>query len=448
KKLLIFIILPLTFFTISCDDDDDVDNPPPATPTSFTVSIENISTPYTYAASGIFNTPDGDTAPGPIGPDASYSFSFYAGPSVTPGTDTKLSFALMLIASNDLFFGPLEDGIDLYDDNGTALTGDITNQVFLWDAGTEVNQEPGTGANQPMNGTGGTDENGNVTLIADGMQDAGGFTYPNVSDLIKVTIENPEPSKFTVKIKNVSGASTLSGPHSPGVWVVHTASEPLFDQDAPDFGNGLEVIAEDGNPASLGEFLGNDSGFTLPLSPGAWAVHTQGAKPLFTDGAPDSEGIEGIAEDGNPANLIASLTANNEVLSSAVFNTPAGANMPGAIGPGGSYEFTINAVPGDYFNFATMYIQSNDLFFAFDDTGIPLWDSNGNPISGDMTDKVQLWDGGTEVNEFPGAGLNQAIRQSGPDTGMDEGGNVRLEDDEFAHRAVGDVIRVTISPQS
>lgn len=443
KKLL---FLSLVALITSCSDDDDGGTP--VTPTSFTVSIENVSTAYTYTASGAFSVPDGAAGPRPIMEGDSYSFTFYAGPSVTPGTDTRLSFATMLIKSNDLFFAPSEQGIDLYDEDGNALEGDITSKIYLWDAGTEVNEEPGTGPNQPLNGgTQGMDEGGNVTRIVDGMADAEGFTYPNVSDLIQVTIANPEPSKFKVTITNVSEGSSLPGPHSPGVWVVHTADQPLFAAGSPDFDYGLEAIAEDGSPGELEMFLGDRSGFTIPLSPGAWAVHADGARPLFTDGAPDTESVEGIAEDGDPAPLATSLSANTDVSSSAVFNTPAGAAAPGPIGPGARYEFTIMATPGEYFNFATMYIQSNDLFFAFDDVGIALWDDDGDPISGDVTSEVELWDSGTEVNEFPGAGLNQAVRQSGPDTGMEESENVGLVNDSFDYPDVSDVIRVTITPQ-
>ena len=68
-----------------------------------------------------------------------------------------------------------------------------------------------------------------------------------------------------------------------------------------------------------------------------------------------------------------------------------------------------------------MFGQSNDLFFAPGEQGIALFDSNGHPRSGDVTSDVALWDTGTEVNEAPGEGPNQAARQSGPNTGPAEG---------------------------
>jgi hypothetical protein len=63
---------------------------------------------------------------------------------------------------------------------------------------------------------------------------------------------------------------------------------------------------------------------------------------------------------------------------------------------------------------------------------------------------VTLWDAGTEVNEEPGAGPNQAPRQSGPDTGDEEMAGVRPiaeVDDGFSYPAVADVIGVTVTPQ-
>jgi hypothetical protein len=67
-----------------------------------------------------------------------------------------------------------------------------------------------------------------------------------------------------------------------------------------------------------------------------------------------------------------------------------------------------------------------------------------------VTDQVTLWDAGTEVNEEPGAGPNQAPRQSGPDTGDEEMAGVRPiaeVDDGFSYPAVADVIGVTVTPQ-
>ena len=75
--------------------------------------------------------------------------------------------------------------------------------------------------------------------------------------------------------------------------------------------------------------------------------------------------------------------------------------------PGSAYQFDIEAQPGDTLTFATMLAQSNDLFFAPDEHGIALYDTDGEPISGDVTELVDLWDAGTEVNQPIGQGDQQ-----------------------------------------
>ena len=94
-----------------------------------------------------------------------------------------------------------------------------------------------------------------------------------------------------------------------------------------------------------------------------------------------------------------------------------------------------------------MFIQSNDLFYSFAASGIELF-SNGSAISGDVTSSLQLWDAGTEVNEYPGVGMNQAPRQAAANTGMDENGNVMLVNDNFTYPMTSAGIRVTITSMS
>ena len=91
---------------------------------------------------GVFNTPMGMMAPGPIRPGGSYEFSFMARPGM------KLSLTMMNGQSNDEFYAPDENGIALFDAKGNPASGDVTNKFILWDAGTEVNQELGIGSDQ------------------------------------------------------------------------------------------------------------------------------------------------------------------------------------------------------------------------------------------------------------------------------------------------------------
>jgi len=181
-----------------------------------------------------------------------------------------------------------------------------------------------------------------------------------------------------------------------------------------------------------------------PMAPGTWVVHTNGG-PLFTSGDVDrGKGLEALAEDGIPTGLATAL-AGKLGYAADVFSVPDGAAGPAPIGPGGSYLFTFDAAPGSKLSLATMFIPSNDLFYSPGDMGIPLWDENGVAISGDVTGHLSLWDSGTEVNQEPGVGLDQAQRQAEPNTGDDDpDATVRAVNDGFAYPAVTDVIRVTI----
>ncbi len=165
---------------------------------------------------------------------------------------------------------------------------------------------------------------------------------------------------------------------------------------------------------------------------------------LFTASAPDrGEGLEALAEDGDPSGLASVLAGHPSVSSSGAFAIPEGAEGPGPVFPG-AYTFSFSASEGERLSFATMYVQSNDLFFAPDEEGIVLYGSDGSPIAGDITSTIQLWDAGTEVNQPLGVGLDQAPRQSGPNTGDPDSDNtVRVaEGDDMP--SVESVIRVTI----
>ena len=418
-----------------------------ATTTTFRVRIDNVGKAYPYVKSGAFTTPVGASAPAPIGPGGAYSFSF------TAPRGARLSLATMFVPSNDFFYAPDEAGIALYDAGGAPVSGDVTAQIRLWDAGTEANQEPGLGADQVQRqsapNTGAVDPNRNVRAAPDTFGN-----LPPVAGVLRVTITPGANSSFTVRIDNVSTATTLATsngarqavPLSPGAWVVHTAAGPLFTTGAPDRGKGLEAIAEDGAASALAASLAADTGITVPLSPGVWALHTAN-DPLYTFGQIDrNKGLERIAEDGDPTQLAASLQGQVGVVASAAFNTPVGAAAPAPIGPGGAYEFTVRASPGQRLSLATMFVPSNDLFFGPTGQGIALFQSNGAPFSGDATAALMLIDAGTEVNQEPGVGPDQVQRQSAANTGPSESRPIGLVSDGFSYPATSSVIRLTITP--
>jgi hypothetical protein len=440
--------MALALLAVGCSDDSTG----PGNAETFLVRVENVSADLPFHSSGAFDTPVGAGAPGVIGPGAAYEFQFSAAPGM------YLSFATMFVPSNDLFYAPDESGIALYDGAGMAVSGDVTSQISLWDAGTEVNEEPGVGANQPQRQTGpntGTDEGGVVQLVS---ATGDGFTYPAVTDVIQVTITPGANNTFTVRIENVSTSTTLmpsdgndqAVPLSPGVWVVHTDPMPFFESGMADDGMGLEALAEDGAASGLAGALDGMTGLTSPLAPGVWAVHTAD-DPFFADGSADrGDGLEALAEDGDPSPLAGAIATMTGIRSSGVFNTPVGSTGPGPLLPGSMYEFTVEARPGQQLSLVTMLVKSNDLFYGPDGMGIDLFGAGGTPTSGDVTAQIMLWDAGTETNEEPGIGPNQPIYQSGPDTGADESGvvqTIQMASDGFTYPTVSQVIRVTIIPQ-
>ncbi|MGB0949054.1 MAG: spondin domain-containing protein, partial [Marinirhabdus sp.] len=416
-------LLSLSLLFVACDDNDEF---PTNGEKNLLITIENIVVPQPYYESGAVAVPDGQKDPAPIFPGQAYEFTVNAGPHILPGdAGTRLSFVTMFVQSNDLFLAPNGEGINLYDEDGNPVEGNVTDQVFLWDAGTEVNEETG-GPNQkpqqdPNASDQGVDENGVVTLIQDNTD--GVNILPDVNEVIRVTLTHQNETEFVVRIQNVStngtiiiGAGTGPVPMSPLVYVVHTETNPLFTVGEA-ASEGLEDIAEDGFPMVETDRIVSHTGMTIPLSPGVWAVHDDSVKPLFETGNPDlGEGLEAIAEDGAPEDLAVALAAKAGVSASALFNTPDGSLTPGPIGPGGTYSFEVTANPGDYLSFATMMVQSNDWIYAFEDTGLPLFDGN-EVVTGDVSASLKMYDVGTEIDQYPGAGADQVIRQAAPNTG-------------------------------
>lgn len=414
---------------------------------TFQVAIENISVPYPYSASGFFAVPVGSMEPGPLLPGNAYAFEFEAGPG------NYLSFATMMVHSNDLFYAPGPGGIPLWNGH-EQITGDITDQIMLWDAGTEMNEEPGEGPNQPLQGgadSGEADPNPLVRLADDEWE-----TLPAVDSVIRVMLESTGPTTFRVTIENISLDHTLitvrglclEVPLAPGVFVVHHGTNPLFAVGAPISAHpvgahGLEALAEDGNVTMLAGAVQMGTGLFNLIAPGVYASHADPGL-LFHPGTTASPGVEAMAEDGMPAVLGAEVLLTGGFRSAGAFAIPIGEMMPGPLYPGGAYGFEVTAVHGEYLSFVSMLVQTNDLFFAPPPEGIALF-PDGQPLQGDVTSMVMLWDAGTEVNEKPGVGLFQAPRQLALNTGMDEMGMVRLLDDEmFTYPETGQVIRVTV----
>lgn len=248
--------------------------------------------------------------------------------------------------------------------------------MLLWDAGTEMNQPPGKGPDQAprqaMPGAG-AEERNVVRLVDDG------FDYGK--DNIRVEIKALGPMDFELEIAVRPDSPT---PLAPGIWLVHDLPHQLFKEGMAAGHQGLEALAEDGDPGPLAAILEKWTGLTLLLAPGAWVVH-QGANPLFSPGmAAGDHGLEALAEDGDPGPLAAWAANQPGVRASGVLQMLDKAAASGPLIPGGAYELHFAAEPGDRLSFAFMFVQSNDLFYAPGADGIPLFQGDA-PLKGDVS---------------------------------------------------------------
>jgi hypothetical protein len=238
----------------------------------------------------------------------------------------------------------------------------------------------------------------------------------------------PALTRFTVRVENVSKPSALrlstggamAIPVSPGVWAVHTGGNPIMTPGQVEAGLGLKGLAEAGLAAEFAANLGGVAGvgghgaFEKPLTP---LITLGGMKPRKSMQAP--------------------------VVTGSAAREPASRMLQ----PGRYFEFTMEARPGDRLSLAMMNAQSNDGLIASGAEGIALFDATGRPESGDVTGQLSLWDAGTEVNEEPGLGPNQGLRQGAPHAGDPERRPVRsMSEAEFGDRwpKVSQIVRVTL----
>ncbi|NNF57152.1 MAG: hypothetical protein HKN04_02825 [Rhodothermaceae bacterium] len=437
---------------------------------AFTIEIANIGSSYPVLKSGAIERPINSNLARPALPGEGFEFTITAPPNTVPGEEMRLNVALMFVESNDLFYSFGPEGIPLYNADGTprGMNGqeDVTSEIVLFDAGTEPNEEPAAGTTQP--GDPGDDdtnvgptEGGTIQIIPDGGTDIAGFSYPEAVTVLRATVAYVAENEFLIRILNESDPSqsnpngcTLTPPPdgcrpvtlSPVVWAVHNASYSFFEVGQPAT-EGIERLAEDGEPLPWAEELEPETGVTALISPGAFAVHSN-TFTFFTLGNAASEGIERLAEDGDPAILAAAFASDENVKASETFLRGTTASVDGPIGPGETFSFTIEAERGDRLTLAMMYVQSNDLFYGMEPEGLSLF-TREEPLAGDITVRLRFFDAGTEGDEEPGVGAFQPIRQPEPNTGPEgEGVITRIgsRDDGFTYPDIPSLLRVTITP--
>lgn len=398
----------------------------------FRVTVENVTPVFDFPAGGTLSR---------LFPGVSRSLELGAPPG------SRLSFAMMFEPSNDLFLAPGEAGIPLFDDEGAPVSGDVTDQVMLWDAGTEANQEPGAGRDQPARqdapGDGAEDPDPEIRPAEDEFGD-----LPSAGEILSVQIEHLGGHLFRVTFRNETEGRFLNGEPmtlGTGAWMIHRDAGPLFRTGQPVSSDAFEALVEDADGSILGERIAERSGLTSALSPGVWAVHTLSG-PLFEPGEPDPGlGLEALAEDGDPGPLAAALPGVEGVVDAGTFTVPEGAGEAGPLAPGDAYTFTVEAPPDGHLSLATMLVETNDVFLATLPAGIRLFTAEF-PERGDVTESFRIWEAGTEVDEPPGAGPNQAPRQPEPGAGSAEGGVVGPATADYAFRDPEVFIRVTLTP--
>ena len=175
--------------------------------------------------------------------------------------------------------------------------------------------------------------------------------------------------------------------------------------------------------------VADDTTARVPIAPGAYAIVENGTQ-LFVNGGKAGAALERLAEDGSPDAFVARLKRMKGVRAAGQFHDE---------------PITVTVKPGERLVFAAMFAQSNDLFYAPDPKGIDLFDAAGQPRSGTLADPIALWDAGTEVNEAPGLGPNQAPRQANQNTGLAENGVIRPVNDGFAYPSAKGVLEVSIT---
>lgn len=399
KMTTLGIGLVSIFGLSSCDDNEMMME----SSMEKTITFENIVAPKDFVESGSFqgtNTPV-------IMPGESVSVKFSAGKA------QSLMFATMYGASKDWFFASKQPGIKLFDTNGNAITGDVSSEVLLWDNGTKDNT---TGTAQS-------------NLIAQ-------VPSVNASQLVKLNLSyDIVKSEFTLMITNTSGGTANETPLSPGVWAVSNYNGSQLLNSAPFFTpNALsnpEItdIAQMGDITKMATKLNANTGIMTGLSPALVVVYRGDKNPIYQLGQLDSgNGLKEVAQSGNVTKLQNTLKSLPNVKGVYIAG-----NSP--VAPGSKVMTNFSYTLGDKIAYVTMFGFSNDWFYA-NELNI---DAN---TTGDLTSKTTLFDSGTGVNQYPGAGDRQALFGGTPQA---ESIVISKVGTLYPLPAVKDVIKVTIN---
>lgn len=392
----------MTAFTLSSCSDSD--NNMMDMSTQRTISFENVVTPKDFVESGSFQGTG--TAP-VIMPGQSVSIKFSAGKA------QSLMFATMYGLSKDWFFASQQPGIKLFDTNGKAITGDVSSSVLLWDNGTKDNVT-------------GQTESKPITQVPN----------INASQLMKLNLNyNEITSEFTLTITNTSGGTANETPFSPGVWAVSNYNGSQLLNSAPFFTpNSLsnpEItdIAQMGNIDKMKVKLNTNTGIMTGLSPALVVIYRGDKNPIYELGKIDNGmGLKEIAQFGNVSKLQSSLQSFPDIKGIYVAG-----NAP--VSPGSKIMTNFKADPGDKIAYVTMFGFSNDWFYS-NEVNIDA------TVKGDLSSKTALFDSGTGVDQYPGAGNRQALFGGTPQS---ETMVISKAGTQYPIPAVQNVIKVTVN---
>ncbi|RRD02653.1 spondin domain-containing protein [Prevotella sp. OH937_COT-195] len=399
------IALVATSVLFSCSKNEDMGNP--MNNDTRTFMIENIVTPKLFVESGTFKGVGSKEINLPIIlPGQSIDFKFSA------GKNQALMFVTMYGKSKDWFFASEQPGIKLFDKQGKAITGDVSSQVKLWDNGT-INDKTGSPESNPIKEVNGVD----------------------ASKLMQLTLAYEEStSEFTLTLKNISAGTKNETPFSPGVWAVSTFDGSKLLAEKPFFSPGeksnpeISDIAQKGNVDKLKAKVEANTGIITGISPVLLVVY-QGAKnPVYELNKKDPGlGLKELSQKGNTSKLKESLKKMKGVKEVYIVG-----NSP--IGPGKKEMVRYKAEEGDLLAYVSMFGFSNDWFYA-----------NEKPVSalskGNITKSTGLFDSGTGVDQFPGAGNRQALFGGMPQA---EDKPITKVGNTFPVPSVENVLRITI----
>jgi len=373
KRKLLPLIFAISAILVSCNSEGE----------KRTITFENIGITKDYAQSSTFQGVGRNNEIEP-GQEIQISFNAQKGQS--------LMFATMYANSWDLFFAPDNPGIKLFDNNGNPMTGDVSDQVKLWDAGTKKNIDPRRPkASQPKE-----NEDGKVSEISG---KDGKYNYPKASEMMKLSLSyDAAASRFTLTMHNNTNNTNVQTLFSTGVWAVSNAIDGKPVNDKPFFNPGdkagmeLVPLAEDGKNKPLGDKLAANTGVYAELSPVVIAIYTGDQNPLLASGGNEmNNDLHQWAQSDDTDNLKKSLESNSNVKSVHVISS--------ATKPGDKADASYNARRGEKIAFA---MRIGNQSFIGNSASIDALEMK------DITGDVKLYD--NNAGQMPA--VNQLVRIS------------------------------------